>query len=504
LFDRELAEEVTMKTTLSLLAIAVLVGCGLHRSGQPTATSANKNNSFNPTSSSSASSPSELKFPPPTQEPDLWDPNDDRNIADRLLERAKQEGAISIVSVHSSRDKYLFVAEVEGAPEAGSATASRPKTDLWRVNKNGTGLQRLTYDGASYNPEWSPSGNEIAFVNRRFGLPTLEIMETETGSDSARRISDALCESCEFDELRWAPNGQALAALENDGTTTWIIVVLPDVGEWRFRDYRVQAIHDLASGSRAYRWSKDSDLILSYGRFAFDWDKVLSKVHNQKDGASESESDEAMIAQSREADIQRAAQRAADPVLKSLLRWAGKKGVTRIEEYSPSPSGNRIAFIGGSDDPTNADLWVVNRNGTGLRRLTPDVAIAKPIWLPSGNDIVIQLAASFRNLTIVNVKTGKQRGLLDAEPLCSCACCWEFIYGSPRWSPNGKAINIGATATKESSGWSSSGGVVVVESRSGSLILFGSELVWNHRGELVTGDYGKFVFDWKSALFNQR
>lgn len=197
-------------------------------------------------------------------------------------------------------------------PRNGSETlrARRPPlhgTDLWRVNKNGTGLQRLTYDGASYRPEWSPSGNEIAFVNTRYGLPTLEIMETETGSDSARAISEALCENCEFTELGWAPNGQALAALENDGTTTWITVVLPDVGTWRFRDYRVQDIHNLTREVRAYQWSKDSELILGYGRFAFDWEKVLSRVNTQKDQASEPESDEAVIAQSRETDLQRVA-----------------------------------------------------------------------------------------------------------------------------------------------------------------------------------------------------
>lgn len=180
-------------------------------------------------------------------------------------------------------------------------------------------------------------------------------------------------------------------------------------------------------------------------------------------------------------------------------------GVARIEEYSPSPSGNRIAFVGGSEDTANADLWLVNRNGMGLRRLATDVAIDKPVWSPSGSDIVIETRAYFRRVAIVDVKTGKQRGLPDAEPFANsaCACEWEFIYSSPRWSPNGKAINIGATATKESVGWSSSGGVVVVDARSGSLILFGSELAWNDKGELVVEDYGKFVFDWNNALFNR-
>jgi hypothetical protein len=56
---------------------------------------------------------------------------------------------------------------------------------------------------------------------------------------------------------------------------------------------------------------------------------------------------------------------------------------------------------------------------------------------------------------------------------------------------------------KESVGWSSAGGVVVVDARSGSLVLFGSNFAWNDVGELVVEDYGRFVFDWNSALFNR-
>lgn len=304
-----------MKTTLSLLAIAVLVGCASHRSGQPTTASANKNDSFTPTSAAELNVPSG-ESRQQAQESERWDQNDDRNVADRMLERVKQEGATRIASVHPSRDKYLFVAEVDGDRKGRSGQDSRPKTDMWLVNKNGSGLRRLTYDGASYSPEWSPSGDEIAFVNRKYNLPTLEIMETESGSDSATTISWGLCESCEFEELRWAPNGQAVAALDNDGTTLWIRVILPGVGEWSFRDYRVRDIHNLTRGARAYRWSKDGDLILDYGRFTFDWEKVLSYVNRKRDEASHSESDEAVIAQAREADTQRAAARAADRFLK--------------------------------------------------------------------------------------------------------------------------------------------------------------------------------------------
>jgi hypothetical protein len=136
-----------MKTVFASL-IVVSIGCGSYRSGQSAAISANKNDSLTPTSSSPALSAAELNAPssespqPQTQEFELWDPNDDRNIAKRLLERVKQEGVVRIVSVLASRDKYVFVGEFEVS--AQDVPAERPANER-PMNKNGSETLRSVF-----------------------------------------------------------------------------------------------------------------------------------------------------------------------------------------------------------------------------------------------------------------------------------------------------------------------------------------------------------------------
>ncbi|HYV03854.1 MAG TPA: hypothetical protein VFB82_04680, partial [Blastocatellia bacterium] len=173
----------TKKKILLALAPLLLAGCG-DRSAPPDALSARDVSRDSKSASAQAnarrSDSATIAAGAETQHPELWDPNDDRDINKRLLERVKQEGVVRIVSVLASKDKYIFVGEFEVSSQDvaaerpmnknGSETlrSKRPPlhgTDLWLVNKNGTGLQRLTDDGVSHDPVLSPSGEEIAFVS---------------------------------------------------------------------------------------------------------------------------------------------------------------------------------------------------------------------------------------------------------------------------------------------------------------------------------------------------
>jgi TolB protein len=65
-------------------------------------------------------------------------------------------------------------------------------------------------------------------------------------------------------------------------------------------------------------------------------------------------------------------------------------GNDRHQHHLPaiSPDGQRIAFSSGRAGST--DVWVVNRNGSGLRNLTPNTPNSidtSPTWSPSGDQI---------------------------------------------------------------------------------------------------------------------
>ncbi|HEV8580674.1 MAG TPA: S9 family peptidase [Thermoanaerobaculia bacterium] len=61
-------------------------------------------------------------------------------------------------------DKVVFVVRTT------DLEANRGRTDLWRVNIDGTGLTRLTTDpAADNNPRWAPDGKSVYFLSSRSG-----------------------------------------------------------------------------------------------------------------------------------------------------------------------------------------------------------------------------------------------------------------------------------------------------------------------------------------------
>ncbi len=77
---------------------------------------------------------------------------------------------------------------------------------------------------------------------------------------------------------------------------------------------------------------------------------------------------------------------------------ADGSGITNLsnspdsDEYSPawSPDGQKIAFTTSFYSPTSGfqnDLFVMNVNGTGVRRITYGIGAYEPEWSPDGSKI---------------------------------------------------------------------------------------------------------------------
>jgi hypothetical protein len=107
--------------------------------------------------------------------PQFWSPGcqpldstDRDQLWVRLNECVRPEGAKRTrkPELSPSRERYVFVGEFWERHEANQPPVPGTWTDLWMVNINGTGLQRLTTDGTSSEPEWSPGGNEIVFTDK--------------------------------------------------------------------------------------------------------------------------------------------------------------------------------------------------------------------------------------------------------------------------------------------------------------------------------------------------
>jgi dipeptidyl aminopeptidase/acylaminoacyl peptidase len=117
-----------------------------------------------------------------------------------------------------------------------------------------------------------------------------------------------------------------------------------------------------------------------------------------------------------------------------------------IEAFDVSPDGKRLVFTAVPDTRTNyphlAELYVIHRDGTGLRRLTHNKGPEEdPKWSPDGSKVIFH--APYRRVEkgtfdlhigyfwLWNGETGEFRRLESQQR-------GEMYRGASRWSPDGK------------------------------------------------------------------
>lgn len=108
------------------------------------------------------------------------------------------------------------------------------------------------------------------------------------------------------------------------------------------------------------------------------------------------------------------------------------KGTEIVHNQGPtiSPDGNRIAFVSNRAGQGNNDIWVVNRDGSGLMNLTPNTPKSMegaPTWAPGGNQ-----------LAFTSDRTGvNQIYLMEADGTGVQRLTFEAQVDRPTWSTLG-------------------------------------------------------------------
>lgn len=145
----------------------------------------------------------------------------------------------------------------------------------------------------------------------------------------------------------------------------------------------------------------------------------------------------------------------------ATLTRASQAGMVATEP-SWSPDGSRIAFVVGrkrqlSRHAGDGDIYVMNADGTGQRRLTDGFDGALPTWSPDGSQI-----AFVRNqgdeLAIMRADGSDQHVIASAR----------HYYSRPAWSPDGGVIAYQSTPDQNSQG----GADGFVETKSDGLAVF--------------------------------
>lgn len=254
-----------------------------------------------------------------------------------------------------------------------SACAKAPKTakivftsfqggnlDIYIMNPDGSGQVRLTQHPAEdHQPTWSPTGEQILFVSaRQDSVPDLFLMNAD-GTDIRKVFKDTVHRT----SPAFAPDGKRIAYLRDTERAIYTATI---TGE------EEKQLVQVGESNGEPDWSPDGTEI------AF-----VSTLGTPRGGS-----------QIRILNTQNNRERILLPDELPLMR-------------SPawSPSGDKIAFSwlnldiwdvnvllqwGGGNAPwKNETLYVVNRDGSGLRRLLnrAKAGAVDPVWSPRGNEI---------------------------------------------------------------------------------------------------------------------
>ena len=97
-----------------------------------------------------------------------------------------------------------------------SRTAPNGTTDVWRSDIVRGTEHQVTFDGASYTPQWSPDGTDLVFSSPGDRLPPNLFTKRVLGASPASRVSRSA--SPDFPSS-WSPDGRSIVSVRIDSTT---------------------------------------------------------------------------------------------------------------------------------------------------------------------------------------------------------------------------------------------------------------------------------------------
>lgn len=285
------------------------------------------------------------------------------------------------MAVHAASDAVVRWAVGEpgyAASRIAFTRGSGGRKEIWLVDSDGEGLQRLTSDNSiALSPAWSPDGRRIAYSSYKGAGMWLYERELATGSE--RVVSDRSGLNM---TPSYGPDGRTLAFATTVGAETEVVTWDPTRG-------MRQQTRGGRSASFSPSWAPDGR------RFAFVSDRLGEPAIY-------------VMAPGGEARL------LSDYVY-------GRRGYAASPDWSPR--GDRIAFhtrAGGV-----FQIAVVGADGGGQRLLTAAGRNEDPSWAPDGRHLVF--AGSGREgsgLYVLDTVTGRTRALVQGGGV-----------GLPDWSP---------------------------------------------------------------------
>jgi hypothetical protein len=237
-----------------------------------------------------------------------------------------------------------------------------PQDDLYLVRPDGSGLRRLTRDAAhESSAAWSPDGSLIAYQRWSRGFQS----SIYTISVGGRRVTRLTHGAANVDsEPSWSPNGSQIAFVRQSprsGLDTELLLMNRD-GSHQHQ------IFPLLTGASDPVWAPDGKrLLITDGQRLYlvslpsGFEYAITTLHTSVAGETEEPAPE----------------------------W--------------SPSGTRIVFDQLNRHPhqSGSDIWIINADGSGLRRITPVSGPMHPNNDPSWQPVHAQRRLSANPTTMM-------------------------------------------------------------------------------------------------------
>jgi TolB protein len=248
-------------------------------------------------------------------------------------------------------------------------TGGQENAEIFSMSPTGRRADRLTVGpGASFNPDFSPNGSQLAF-ERRFGDGRPDaIFAVKSSGGGAAKISSGCTGQCLGDaQPAWSPDGRQILFMRALGP-----VVHDDAAE-----LDLMVMNRDGSGQR---------LIRRFGR-------VVDGLEPGAEGKAEFSPDGRQIAVTLITD-------GGDPRRSASAVYLMNADGTNLRPITPaklhggnpdwSPNGELIVFHSNNYHfGAPSEIWVVKPNGKGLRRLRRLHAGRdyQPVWSPNGRQI---------------------------------------------------------------------------------------------------------------------